>query len=134
MVWASGTRSGQRKSSGIGLSSRGTFGVGIGRSNSKSQSNLAAACAPPKRNYLPKLVILILVVMFWIPLFSVVVGAFSAPTFFKGLVAFVIATPLLGSLTYGLLKLYQKMDWKNKQMLSDYGNTWVCMKCGATFL
>ena len=73
MVWAGGSRTGQSRSTGIGVSSRGTIGIGASRGRSSSQSHLAAACAPPQKSSLAKIVAAILFVMFWIPAFSGIV-------------------------------------------------------------
>ncbi len=134
MVWSGGTRNGKSGFGGVGISTSGRITVGGGRGRSSSQSNLAATCAPPKKSSLPKLVILVLVLMFWIPLFSAVVSVFSAPTFFKGLGTFVVTAPLLGLLTYGLIRLYRKMNATAKNAESNYARTWICLKCGSRFI
>lgn len=134
MVWASGSRRSQRKSTGVGLSTRGTVGFGVGRGSSQSQSHLAAACAPPKASSLPKIIVGLIGLMFIPPLLSGVLSVFSEPKLIHGILNFIVCAPLLGLLIFGLVKLYRKMDEKNKQAQSNYSKTWICLKCGSTFL
>ena len=134
MVWSGGTRNGKSGFGGVGLSSSGRITVGGGKGSSTSQSNLAATCAPPKKSSLPKLVIFIIFIMLWIPLFAAVVSVFSTPTFFKGLGTFVITAPLLALLTYGLIKLYKRMSAKDKNAESNYSRTWICLRCGTRYI
>lgn len=133
MVWASGSRRSQSKSTGVGISTRGTIGLGIGRGSSQSQSHLAAACAPPKASLVPKIIIGLIALMFIPSLLSGVLSVFSEPKLMDGILNFIVCAPLLGLLLFGLMKLYKKMDEKNKQAQSDYSKTWVCLKCGKTF-
>jgi len=134
MVWAGGSRVSQRRSTGVGLSSRGTIGVGVGRGTSHSQSHLAAACAPPKTSLVPKIIIGLIALMFIPSLLSGVLSVFSEPKLMDGILNFIVSAPLLGLLIFGLIKLYKKLDEQNKQKQSDYSKTWVCLKCGNTYL
>lgn len=133
MVWASGSRTGKSRSTGIGLSSRGTIGLGVERGSSQSQSHLAAACAPPKASLIPKIIVGFIGLLFIPTLLSGVFSIFSEPKLIDGILNFIVCAPLLGLLIFGLIKLYKKLDEKNKQKQGDYSRTWVCLKCGSTF-
>ena len=134
MVWASGSRRSQSKSTGVGISTRGTIGLGVGRGSSQSQSHLAAACAPPKASLVPKIIIGLIALMFIPSLLSGVLSVFSEPKLMDGILNFIVSAPLLGLLIFGLIKLYKKLDEKNKQKQSDYSKAWVCLKCGNTYM
>lgn len=133
MIYMSGTRNGKTKMKGIGLSARG-LSVGVGGGNTSSQSLLAESCAPPKTSGLPKLVVFLLVFSVWIPLFALFMSSLSAPSFLKGVGTFLLAGGLLGVTTYGLVKLYKKLNLHNLETQHRYGNSWVCLKCGTKFL
>ena len=134
MVWAGGSRTGQSRSTGIGVSSRGTIGIGASRGRSSSQSHLAAACAPPQKSSLAKIVAAILFVLFWIPAFSGVIGFLSSSSFVEGFFRIVLGVPILALVTYGIIKIYQKLDGESQQQISDYAKTWVCLRCGTQFI
>ena len=130
MVWASGSRRSQSKSTGVGISTRGTVGLGVGRGSSQSQSHLAAACAPPKKSKLPLIVTGILFFMFWLPIFKVVISGFDE----GHLMGIIFGIPILVLITFGLYKLYLYLAKKNNKDIEEYSKTWVCLKCGSTFL
>lgn len=41
---------------------------------------------------------------------------------------------LLGLITYGLWKLYKKLNLSNLEAQHRYNNSWVCLKCGTRFI
>lgn len=129
MVWAGGTRTGQSRSTGVGVSTRGTIGVGAGRGQSFSQSHLAAACAPPKKSKMPFYVTLVLFLVFWLPMFKVVLSGFTD----GHLMSAIFGLPILGLISFGLFKLHVHLGKKNKQEIEAYSRTWVCLKCGHTY-
>lgn len=133
MVWMGGTRTGKTGFTGVGLSAGG-LSIGGGKGKTSSQSHLAAACAPPKSSIMPTLIPAVLFVLFWVPLFSTIISAFSAPRFFDGFFSFIIAAPLLALLSYGLYRLYKYLNENQKKVERDYARTWVCLKCGSKFI
>lgn len=134
MVWASGSRTGKNKSTGIGISSRGTIGVGIGSGSSTSQSHLAASCAPPKNSLTPKIVVGLIGVFIIPTLLSGVLSVFTEPRIADKFFNFIVSAPLFVLAIWGLFKLYKYLDQSNKKALNDYSNTWICLKCGTKYI
>ena len=130
MVWAGGSRVSQRRSTGVGLSSRGTIGIGVGRGTSHSQSHLAAACAPPKKSRLPLVVVGVLFFMIWLPMFKVAISGLNDGHIMSAILGF----PVLALITFGLYRLYLYLAKKNNKEIDEYSKTWVCLKCGNTFI
>ena len=130
MVWASGSRTGQSQSTGVGVSSRGTIGVGIGRGKSQSQSHLAAACAPPKRSKIPLISCAVFFILVCLPLFQMTLQGLSG----GGVLNAIFGLPLLVLSIYAVYRIYIYLDKKNNGKISDYGKTWICLKCGDTYI
>ena len=134
MVWSGGTRNGRSGFSGVSVSTSGRVRVGGGRGSSTSQSNLAAACAPPKKGISAALIIGVLFVMFWLPLLGALLSAGDAPNFLHGFFTVVLLVPLLLLMGYGLIRLYKHLDKSNKERMQNYSRSWICLKCGTGFI
>ena len=130
MVWSGGTRNGRSGFSGVSVSTSGRVRVGGGRGSSTSQSNLAAACAPPKKGISAALIIGVLFVMFWLPLLGALLSVGDAPNFLHGFFTVVLLVPLLLLMGYGLIRLYKHLDKSNKERMQNYSRSWICLKCG----
>ncbi|MGR2922928.1 hypothetical protein [Acinetobacter sp. 1125_18A] len=129
IVWASGTRTGQKRSTGVGISTRGTIGLGVGKGRSFSQSHLAAICSPPQKSKIPIIVTGILFILFWIPTLKFVISSFNT----GHLMSAVIGLPILLLISFSLYKLFIFLGEKNKEEIKAYSRTWVCLKCGNTY-
>ena len=134
MVWSGGTRNGRSGFSGVSVSTSGRVRVGGGRGSSTSQSNLAAACAPPKNGISAALIIGVLFVMFWLPLLGALLSVGDAPNFLHGFFTVVLIVPLLLLMGYGLIRLYKHLDKSNKERMQNYSRSWICLKCGTGFI
>ena len=134
MVWSGGTRNGRSGFSGVSVSTSGRVRVGGGRGSSTSQSNLAAACAPPKKGISAALIIGVLFVMFWLPLLRALLSVGDAPNFLHGFFTVVLLVPLLLLMGYGLIRLYKHLDKSNKERMQNYSRSWICLKCGTGFI
>ncbi len=134
MVWSGGTRNGRSGFSGVSVSTSGRVRVGGGRGSSTSQSNLAAACAPPKKGISAALIIGVLFVMFWLPLLGALLSVRDAPNFLHGFFTVVLLVPLLLLMGYGLIRLYKHLDKSNKERMQNYSRSWICLKCGTGFI
>ncbi|MEB3753818.1 hypothetical protein [Acinetobacter sp. MD2(2019)] len=119
---------------GVGISTSGNISLGVGGGSTSSQSLLAANCQPPKISQLPKLGLFALIFFVWIPLTGIVLSAFSAPSFLKGVGSFIVGAVLLGLATYAVIKLFNHIRFSGKEKLHEYANSWLCLKCGTTFL
>ena len=129
MVWASGLRNSTRSTTGGGITSRGTIGVGASSSRGVSQSALSASCAPPKPSALPKVVVGILGFFFWLPMFTGAMQSLGNGKIIEG----ILLLPLLALVTYGLYRLYRYLDRRNQLAAQDYVSRWICLRCGTTF-
>ena len=68
--------------------------------------------------------------MFWLPMFKVVISGFNGGHIMSTILGF----PVLALITFGLYKLYLYLTKKNNKGIDEYSKTWVCLKCGNTFI
>lgn len=134
MVYMSGTRNDKSNMKGVGVSTSGNISLGVGGGSTTSQSLLAANCQPPKISQWPKVGLFALVVFVWLPLISAMLNSFSAPSFLQGLGTFIASAVLFGLATYAVIKLFNHIRFSGKEKLHKYANSWLCLKCGTSFL
>lgn len=126
MVWASGSRSSRGNYSGASVSTSGRVSLSGGGGGSTSQSHLAAACAPPKDSYVPKIIVFLAFFIVVMPFANVFLQVKNPIT---SLLGFGV---IIGGI-WGLHKLYKHLNKSNIQMLEDYSKTWLCLRCGEQF-
>ena len=129
MAWASGLRNNSRSTTGGGITSRGTIGLGASSSRGVSQSAISAACAPPKPKGLSPKVAGVLTWLAIILLLGSPVSANSGGGFFTSL--WTIVTMFGG--VYAGYRVYKHLEAKRIEQLREYASQWICLRCGTTY-
>lgn len=129
MVYATGTRNYSSSSRGSGFSSRGTISSRSTRRNSSSQTALATAASPPKRNSLINLIFLFIVLPFVLMPLTSILSQEPDISIFKLIFAFI----LFIAFSVGAFFLYKLINKPYEKRKADWNRAWICMRCGNVY-
>ena len=129
MVYAQGTRNYNSRTSGSSVSSRGTLSGRSGSRASSSQSALAAAAAPPMPSRIPKIVALILTIIFILPSFTFAFSTTQDISIWARILA-ILTLIVFSAATYFIYKFLSKSHEKRK---ADWDRAWICLRCGGVY-
>ncbi|WP_119055319.1 DUF4199 domain-containing protein [Acinetobacter colistiniresistens] len=134
LVWMSGSRRGKSGFGGVSISNRGRITVGGGRGRSSSQSNLAASCAPPKRGMTLRTKSALVAFGVFVVIFMILINIFPDYIFnsesFFGKLLFLSA---IVASVFAARKYYVNNKGNENNLLQEYANSWICLKCGCKF-
>lgn len=129
MIYMGGIRNSKGDMGGMSISTSGRVSFGIGKSRSKSISNLASMCAPP----VTKSPISYAVGMFFLVLLlsSIISTLFlSIGIDISGGISFLGFCLAL----FFSFKTYENIKTEQKEATNNYENQWMCLKCGTKFI